>query len=305
MLDKGKELDWFSSPLIVALAVIAAIGAAVFIAWELTDAHPVVELRLFKGPNFLFGATTLAIAYGLFFGSLVILPLWLQQWNGYTATWAAMALAPVGVLAIVMTPLVGRKISVWDPRWVATFSFVVFAIVMFMRSDFSTEADFGHFMIPTILQGAAVATFFIPLTSLTLAGLAPERIASAAGLSNFCRITAGAVGTSIATTMWESRATLHHVHLAEHLGKGDAVAQTFLATLSRAGLSGDAALAVISRMIDQQAYTRAADDLFLVASVLFLLLIPLVWFTKRPARPGGGGPSKAPAVDPAAAGGAH
>jgi DHA2 family multidrug resistance protein len=299
MLDKGKELDWFASPEIVVLAVVAAVGAAVFIAWELTDAHPVVDLRLFKGRNFLFGALTLSIAYGLFFGNLVILPLWLQQWNGYTATWAAMALAPVGVLAILLTPLIGRKVGIWDPRRIATFSFVVFAVAMWMRSDFSTDANFGHILVPTLIQGAAVATFFIPLTGLTLAGISPERIASAAGLSNFCRITAGAMGTSIATTLWESRATLHHAHLAEQLAPGKPGTDAALAALSRAGLPGDAGLGLITRWIDQQAYTRAADDLFLVSSLLFLLLIPLVWLTRRPPPPAARGAA------PAGAGGAH
>src|SRR4030095_14276621 len=93
-----------------------------------------------------------------------------------------------------------------DPRWIATLSFLLFAVISYMRSRFNTQVDLATLMIPTILQGAAVACFFIPLVSITLAGLPPERIASASGLSNFVRITAGAFGTSISTTVWDNRA---------------------------------------------------------------------------------------------------
>lgn len=289
MLDKGKELDWFASTEIVALGVAAVISFAVFIVWELTDAHPVVDLRLFKRRNFAAGSIALSIAYGVFFGNVVLLPLWLQQWLGYTSTSAGMALAPVGIFAIILTPLVGRKVSSWDPRWMATAAFLVFALVLWMRSHFNTDTDFNHILIPTLIQGGAMAFFFIPLTTITLAGLTPDRIPAAAGLSNFVRITAGAMGTSIATTLWENRASMHHAHLTEGLVQGQGVFGLTLQGLKAAGLSQEQALAQINRLIDQQAYTRAADDIFLASSFLFLALIALIWLTQRPSPHGAGG----------------
>ena len=297
MLDKGKELDWFHSGQIQLLALVAALGFIVFVIWELGDEHPVVDLRLFGRRNFIFGATTLSIAYGLFFGNVVLLPLWLQQYMGYTATAAGMALAPVGLLAILLSPVVGKNVARFDPRVMATFAFVMFTVVLLMRANFTTQTDFGTIMIPTLLQGAALAFFFIPLTTLTLSGIKPERIAAAAGLSNFVRITAGAMGTSISTTIWENRATLHHQHLVEQLGQGSPVAAETVARMTAAGFSPEQAWAQINRMIDQQAFTRAADDIFLASGLLFLLLIGSIWLTKRPPRIGGGAP-----VD---AGGAH
>lgn len=297
MLDKGKELDWFASGEIITLTIVAAVAFAVFLVWELTDKHPVVDLRLFARRNFAFGALALSVAYALFFGNVVLLPLWLQQWMGYTATSAGMALAPVGVFAILLTPLVGRKVGQWDPRRMATLAFVVFSMVLWMRSRFTVETDFMHILIPTLIQGGAMAFFFIPLTTLTLAGLPPERIPSAAGLSNFVRITAGAMGTSISTTLWESRAAMHHAHLTELLVQGQGTFGATLDKLTAAGLSQQQALAQINRLIDQQAFTRAADDIFLGSAYIFLLLIGLIWLTRRPARSGGGS-----AVD---AGGAH
>ncbi len=297
MLDKGKELDWFASHEIVAMAVVAAVAFALFLVWELTDKHPVVDLKLFKERNFAFGALSLSVAYALFFGNVVLLPLWLQQWMGYTATSAGMALAPVGLFAILLTPIVGRKVGQWDPRRMATGAFIVFALVLWMRSQFTVQTDFVTILIPTLIQGAAMAFFFIPLTTITLSGLAPERIPAAAGLSNFTRITAGAMGVSITTTLWESRAALHHAHLTETLVQGQGVFAQTLNGLTASGLSMEQALAQVNRLIDQQAYTRAVDDIFLGSAFLFLTLIGTIWLTHRPAHATGGA-----AVD---AGGAH
>jgi DHA2 family multidrug resistance protein len=296
MLDKGKELDWFASNQIVVLAVVALVGFAVFVVWELTDAHPVVDLRLFARRNFLFGVASLSIAFGLFFGNVVLLPLWLQQWMGYTAISAGMALAPVGVLAIFLTPLVGRKVAVWDPRKMVAGAFLGFGVVLWMRSQFTVQTDFAHIMVPTLLQGAATAFFFIPLTTIALAGLPRERMPAAAGLSNFVRMTAGAMGTSIATTLWESRAAMHHAHLTEPLLQGQGALVLALEGLRASGMGELQALAQINRLIDQQAYTRAADDVFLGSSFLFVALIGLVWLTSRPVTVGapGAGPAPAP-----------
>ena len=297
MLDKGKELDWFASGEIVAYALVAGVSFATFLVWELTDKHPVVDLTLFKGRNFTFGALSLSVAYALFFGNVVLLPLWLQQYMGYTATAAGMALAPVGFFAIILTPLVGRKVGQWDPRRMATGAFIVFALVLWMRAQFTTETDFVSVLIPTVIQGAAMAFFFIPLTTITLSGLPPERIPAAAGLSNFVRITAGAMGVSISTTLWESRAALHHAHLTEALVQGQGVFAQTLNGMTASGLSMPQALAQVNRLIDQQAYTRAADDIFLASAYLFLALVGTIWLTQRPAPLAAG-----MAVD---AGGAH
>jgi DHA2 family multidrug resistance protein len=295
MLDKGKELDWFASNTIVGLGLVALVAFAVFVVWELTEAHPVVDLRLFKGRNFTYGAFTLSVAYALFFGNVVLLPLWLQQWMGYTATNAGIALAPVGILAILITPLIGKKVSVWDPRRIATVAFLGFAVVLWIRSQFTVQTDLMHILIPTVMQGAAMAMFFIPLTTLTLSGIAPERIPSAAGLSNFARITAGAMGTSIATTVWDSRASLHHAHMTETLIQGQGIFGITLESLQASGLTAQQALLQINRMIDQQAYTRAADDIFLASAFIYLGLIGFIWLAKRPmpipSAGGGGSPS--------------
>ncbi len=107
----------------MTLAVIAVVGFTFFLIWELTEAHPVVDLRLFARRNFTMGAVTMAIAYGVFFGNIVLLPLWLQTQMGYTATEAGFVLAPVGLLAILMSPIIGKYASAAPIRaWIASVS---------------------------------------------------------------------------------------------------------------------------------------------------------------------------------------
>ncbi len=294
MLDKGKELDWFSSGFILGLAIVAVVSFVFFLVWELTEEHPVVDIRLFAGRNFSIGTITLSLGYGLFFGNVVLLPMWLQQTMGYTATQAGLALAPVGALAILLTPLVGRNLHKFDLRALATVSFVVFALVLWMRAQFNTQADFGTVMIPTVVQGAALAFFFIPLVTLALSGIGPDRIAGASGLSNFVRITAGAIGTSISTTLWDDRAAMHHAHLVESITSGSNAATAALAGLRAQGLSSEQALAQVNRLIDQQAMTMSATDVFWISSLLFIAMTALIWFARPASTAGGGG-----------AGGAH
>jgi DHA2 family multidrug resistance protein len=142
-----------------------------------------------------------------------------------------------------------------------------------------------------------MAFFFIPLTTITLAGLPPERIPAAAGLSNFVRIMFGAMGTSIATTLWDNRATLHHARLVEQMGLDGSALNGATTALNQAGIGGAGAYASINRLVDVQAFTWAADDIFIGSAVTFLFLIVTIWFTRRPPKIAG-----APSVD---AGGAH
>jgi MFS transporter, DHA2 family, multidrug resistance protein len=283
MLDKGRELDWFASGEIILLAVVALMALSFFVVWELTERHPVVDLTLFKSRNFTIGAIALSLAYGLFFGIVVVMPLWLQQYMGYTATWAGIVTAPIGILALLLSPIVGRIMPHTDPRLLASFAFVVFAATAFMRANFNTDTDMMTVVWPQVIQGAAMATFFIPLTAITLSGLAPERIPAAAGLSNFFRIMAGGMGASITTTLWDTRATLHHAHLAQHISSYDANTNQALQGLSALGLSPAQALAALERQINRQAYMLSADDIFWVAGVLFLMLTLVIWIS-RPIR---------------------
>ena len=286
MLDKGKELDWFAvRPRSSMLAVVAAVGFVVFVIWELTDEHPVVDLRLFAQPQLRVGALALSMAYGLFFGNVVLLPLWLQQRMGYTATEAGMALAPVGLLAILLMPLVGRSRSAHRPapRWRPPLLVFCVACVA-MRSLFNLQADLGD-----IADGAHAdagrrdGVFFIPLITITLAGLPPDRMPAASGLSNFVRITAGAFGhldRDHAVGATAPRCTTRIS--AEQVVEGRAVVDGSLEGLRSAGFDQDQALALVNRLADQQSFTLSTVELNYASSAVFLLLLALVWSSRPP-----------------------
>ncbi len=296
MLDKGQELDWFHSSTIVALAVVAVIVFSVFVVWELVEnPYPVVDLRLFKRRNFWTGTLALSLGYGVFFGNVVLLPLWLQQYMGYTATEAGMLTAPVGILALLLSPFVGRSVSKLDPRWLASTAFVIFAVALYMRTSYNTQANFGFLVVPIIVQGAALAFFFVPLVSLVLSGLSPDRVPAASGLSNFARIVCGSFGTSIATTLWDNRAILHHAQLTEYVRNSSDAARSYVQTLQAGGLSPQQAGAAINRSIDVESHLLAANDVFWISSILFLLMIGVIWLAR---------PSKSN-LAPGAAGGVH
>jgi DHA2 family multidrug resistance protein len=288
MLDQGKEKDWFESPIVIIFAVIAVLGVVFFLVWELTEKHPVIDLSLFKIRSFLLGSITSALAFGLFFSNVVILPLWLQQQMGYNATQSGIIMAQVGIFALILSPLVGATVNRYDPRMYATFSFAVFALVLWMRSRFNTQADLPTIMLPTLIQGVAMASMFIPLTIITISDIPPERMPFATSLSTFMRTLASAIGTSICTALWQSRGILHHAQITESLQQGG-VASAMIDNLQASGFTRQQALGMINNMVAQQAYTISTQEIFYVSSLLFLALIGMVWVAKRPGVRGAGG----------------
>ena len=282
MLDKGNDLDWFSSDLIVILAVVSLIAVSVFVVWELTDEHPVVDLRLFLRRNFTIGVVAISLGYLTFFGNVVVFPLWLQTQMDYTATWAGLAAAPIGLLSIVFSPLVGRNLHKVDLRQLTTIAFLVFAGVSFWASHFNTDVDYFHLILPRLVQGIGIAFFFVPLTAITLSGIPDRQLASASGLSNFMRILAGSFGTSLSITLWERRTALHQSQLTDHITAYNPIANQALQQLHALGLSDHGALAVITRIIVQQAVMLATNDIFWLSGWIFLVLLVLVWFSRPP-----------------------
>jgi MFS transporter, DHA2 family, multidrug resistance protein len=228
-----------------------------------------------------------SIGYGLYFGNLVLLPLWLQTDIGYTATDAGLVMAPVGLFAILLSPVTGKFMPRTDPRKIATAAFCVFALCFWMRSLYTTGVDTWSLTLPTLVQGIAMAGFFIPLVSIALSGLPGHRIAAASGLSNFVRIMCGGIGTSIFTTAWDHRTSFHHAQLTE---RASALDPTFVQSMSQVGATTgfdtSQQYALFDRLVSQQAAQLAVNDLFYVSAAIFIVLIALIWIT-RPEHAGG------------------
>ena len=283
MLDQGRELDWFNSTEIVVLTIIAAVGLIALIIWELTDDNPVVDVSLFKSRNFTVGCVSTSLAFLVYSGTVVLIPLLLQQVYNYTATWAGLAAAPVGLLPILLAPIIGKFGNKIDMRILITVSFMVYALTFYWRAvTFEPEMTFMDVALPQFVQGLAVACFFMLLTTITLSGLPPEKMASASSLFNFLRTLAGSIGTSLTTFIWYNREAVHHTQLTEVINPYNPISQQFFQTMGSFGLSEEQTASYIARQITAQGFIIGANEIFLVSAITFISLVVLIWFAKPP-----------------------
>ena len=283
MLDQGRELDWFNSTEIVVLTIIAAVGLIALIIWELTDDNPVVDVSLFKSRNFTVGCVSTSLAFLVYSGTVVLIPLLLQQVYNYTATWAGLAAAPVGLLPILLAPIIGKFGNKIDMRILITISFMVYALTFYWRAvTFEPEMTFMDVALPQFVQGLAVACFFMPLTTITLSGLPPEKMASASSLFNFLRTLAGSIGTSLTTFIWYNREAVHHTQLTEVINLYNPISQQFFQTMGSFGLSEEQTASYIARQITAQGFIIGANEIFFVSAITFISLVVLIWFAKPP-----------------------
>jgi len=286
VLDLGKNDDWFAADRIVVATVVAGIGFVAWLIWELTDANPAVNLSLFKSRNFAIGTVAFCLGYAVFFANTLLLPLWLQTQLGYTATWAGLVAAPSGLVAVILTPFVARMSGRVDARILATVAFASFGLSYYLRSGYTTYASFYDLMLPLMVQGIAMSTFFLAMITISLDRIPPERLPSATGISNFARITAGSFSASIITTSWDRREALHQSRLSEAVGSGMPY-QLARDGLARLGLTDVQAAGAVTRQMVGQAYLLASTDLFRLSAWLCLVLVAIVWFTRRASPPAG------------------
>lgn len=282
MLDNGNEKDWFNSPAIIAAAITSVVAISFFIPWELTDKHPVVDLHLFAGRNFRVGTLVVGLSYFALSGVNIIFPLWLQTTVGYTSTWAGLAVAPVGLLALVAAPFVGRNMNKLNLRLAASFAFVVFGGAIFWTATLNDTASFAQFATPRFAQGLGIAFFFLPLNQILMSGVAPNELASASGVSNFVRTMSGSFATAITVWIWNRRTDYHHAVLTEHIRNSSDAWTQYQAQLSTHGISAGGASQYVDLVISGQASTMGVNDVFNLLGVMYLLLIPLVWFARPP-----------------------
>ena len=282
MLDNGNEKDWFNSPVIMAAALVSLISVTFLIPWELNDKHPVIDLHLFSRRNFRVGTAVIGVAYFALSGVNVIFPLWLQTTVGYTATWAGLAVAPIGLLALVAAPFVGRNMNRLNLRLAASFAFCVFAFAIFWAATLNDTASFAQFATPRFLQGLGLAFFFLPLNQIMLSGIPPSDLASASGLSNFVRTMSGSIATAMTVFMWNHRTDYHHAVLTEHIRDSAETWTQYQSQLSARGITGTGAFQYVDQLITSQAMTLGVNDVFHFLGWMYLLLIPFLWLTKPP-----------------------
>ena len=276
MLDLGRDRDWFADPFIFALAILALIGFVVFVIWELTEEHPAVDLRIFRYRGFTSGVFTLALAFGSYFASIVMIPQWLQSSMGYTARDAGLLTALTAMTSLTTAPLAAKLMTKVDPRILISAAVTWLALMTLVRTTWTTGSDFWTMAIPQMAQGFAMPFFIVPLTVVSLNGLRPDETASGAGLQNFLRTMAIAVSTALALTVWGDAQRRSHNELAGVINPD----QT-LATLRSAGMGMEQARQVIGNLVDLEATTLAVDHTFFVTAVVLFVAAAVVWIAPR------------------------
>ncbi|HEX7348022.1 MAG TPA: DHA2 family efflux MFS transporter permease subunit [Rhodanobacteraceae bacterium] len=279
MLDKGNDLDWFESNTIVTLGIAAVIGIVVFIIWELTDDEPIVDLRLFRHRNFAAGTLALVLAYAAYFSIGLLVPLWLQNTLGYTATWAGLATAPIGIVPLVLMFWVGKYAGKFDLRWLTAVAFIALAVTCFLNGSFNTGVDFYDVALARFLQGFGTALFFMPILVILLSDLDGQEVAEGSGVATFLRTVGASFSASITTYLWTRGGVVSHANLAEHINPFNAQVQHGVAA---AGGALEHYAAGINRVITQQAMQISFNHLFDGLGFIFLGLIGIVWLAKPP-----------------------
>jgi DHA2 family multidrug resistance protein len=284
MLDKGKDLDWFESNVIITLTLISAISLAYFCIWNAYQTYPIVDFSFFKDRNFVIGTMCITLGYLIYFGSAVTIPLWLQTQENYTAYWAGIAVAPIGLISFFVSPFVGKYMQYVDLRLFPALSFFFFALGFFYQTNFTTQVDLSTIMFARLLQGFGVAIFFLPLVQLTLGNIPKAKYASASGLFNFSRTLIGAgFGTALSIEFWTRLAIFHHARLGEWVSSYRHVTTEFYRKLFayNPAFIPERVDRIIDKLVEQQAYTLATNDLSWLGAWLFLLMIPFVFLFKR------------------------
>jgi DHA2 family multidrug resistance protein len=288
MLDEGKNLDWFASTQIVVLGVVAVVGFAAFLIWELHEPNPIVDLRVFRHRGFSVSVATISLAFAAFFGVSVLTPLWLQSFMGYTATDAGFATAWSGVTALFVAPLVAQMSTRRDPRMLVFIGVVWMGLITLWRTIANTDMGFWDVAFPLMVMGFGLPFFFIPTTGLALGSVEEREMDSAAGLMNFLRTLSGAFATSLVTTAWSDQTTRNHAELAGLADRDGSVR----AMMGAGGMTPDAANQALDYLVTSQSVMLSTNQIMTVVGVMFLVAATLIWLAPRPARtvePGAGG----------------
>ena len=289
VLDLGNDEDWFSSMKIVVLACVAVVTLTVFLIWELTDKDPIVDLKLFRHRNFRAGTLAMVVAYAAFFSVALLIPQWLQRDMGYTAIWAGLATAPIGILPVIMTPFVGKYASRFDMRMLASVAFIVLSMTSFLRSNFNLQVDYMHVAGVQLIMGIGVALFFMPVLQILLSDLDGREIAAGSGLATFLRTLGGSFAASLTTWLWARRTQVHHADLTEHISAYQPGMQEQVTAMGQGDLQHGAA--VLNNMINHQASQMGFNDIFFLLGWIFLAIITFLWLAKPPFGAGAGAAS--------------
>jgi DHA2 family multidrug resistance protein len=294
LLDKGQEEDWFSSHLMVVLAVVAALALVVFVVYEWMSDDPIVDLHVFRNRTYSTGVFLMTVLGFVLYGSLVLLPIMLQTLLGYPSLEAGIAMAPRGIGSFIGMPVMGLLIGRFDPRRMVAVGLLVGGATLLWLGALDLNAGYWDFFWPQFVQGLGLSMLFVPLTTISMDSIPRERMGNATSLFNLMRNIGGSIGIAVTGTMLARQQQVHINVLGAHVDPYNPAAQTMIESLRAAFIAQGAdaftasqrAYGAVFGMVQRQAAMVTFVDIFRLLGFLFLLLIPLTLLMKRPSGKG-------------------
>jgi len=282
MLDTGEDNAWFESPHILILLIVSVIAFVGFAIWEVTDNYPIVDVRVLRHRGLAISALALFFAFGAFFASLILLPLWLQLGMGYTATTAGYVLAQQGILGVLTAPLAAYLMKKVDSRFLMSGALLLLAGAIFWRSYFATTIGLNEMLVPQLAIGIALPFFFVPIVITSLQFVLQSETSAASSIINFLRTLAAAIATAVVVFKWSRMTVAKHATLVEFQSHS----AQYIQRLVHSGFSHGAALETLDALTWQQGMVLAVDDVFTDLSLILVLTSAGIWLLPKlaPAR---------------------
>jgi MFS transporter, DHA2 family, multidrug resistance protein len=290
VLDNGERKDWFQTPWLMELAVISVLCIVFLIWWESRTEHPIIDLSVFRVRNFTPGVLLIFSLGIALYGSLVLLPVFLQSLLGYTAMQSGMAISPGGVGTLIFMPIVGYLVGKRDGRYLIIFGLVTMGISLFMMAQYSLQISIWNVIWPRVIMGVGLAFLFVPLATVTFAFIPRDQMGTATGLFNLMRNVGGSFGIAGVTTLLARRSQFHYLRLSEHItgynpgyqfGIGRLVSGLVYAGQSY-WLAQKEAVGILYSQVLRQATAMSFVDCFWFLGVIMFVLIPVVFIMRRP-----------------------
>jgi DHA2 family multidrug resistance protein len=286
ILDKGHQEDWFSAPWICWFTVISALSFITFVFWEFKTKNPIVNLRILKDRNFAIGVTLMTVVGAVLYGTLAMLPLFLQTLMGYNAETSGWTISPRGIGSFLTIIIVGRVlINRIDNRILVAAGFLLLAVSNFMLGDINLSIGIANVIWPNVLSGVALGLIFIPLTNLTFNTLENELISNGTGIFNLMRNIGGSIGISIVATLISRYSQIHQSYMVSHLTPYDFIYQQKLQAITqfmslKTGIitATDQAHYLLYGILVKQATLLGFVFNFRLFGILCLVLFPLILF---------------------------
>lgn len=287
-LEEGQQKDWFESRVIVTVAVVALVALVLFAWRELTAPVPAVNLRLFKDPVFAASSAIGAIMFAILLASMFLLPVFMQELLGFTAMQSGLALMPRTLVMMAVTPIVGRLYGRVSVRLLIGFGVLLIAYGSWVVSHITLQTTAAGITQAIIVQGVGFSFLFVPLTATALSNVARHQLADATGLNSLLRQVGASTGLAVFATLLSREAIHAKAALAAHVTADRPEVLARLAQLA-AGFTArgfdpvsarEAALRALNGIVTREAMVLSFERVLLLTGILFLAVLPLLYFLK-------------------------